>query len=62
MCRCIQSLCIERQSFSPLMLAETSDVMRIMESDDDDVNGKPDSADEETPPNFSVGRMKYKQM
>ena len=41
MCRCIQSPCIERQSFSQLMLAETWDgefhVLRIRELDDDDV-------------------------
>ena len=60
MCRCIQSLCIERQSFSQLMLAETWDgefhVLHIRKLDDDDVDGTPNHADEETPPNFSIGQ------
>ncbi len=42
------------------MLAETWDgefhVLRIRELDDDDVDGTPNHADEEKPPNFSVGQ------
>ena len=41
-----------------LMLGETSDsefnLMRIRELDNDDVDGKPDTTDEDTPPNFSM--------
>ena len=40
------------------MLGETLDsefkVLRIRELDNDDVDGKPDSTDEDTPPNFSM--------
>ena len=43
-----------------LMLGETSDgefkLLRIRELDSDDVDGKPDSTDEDTPPNFSIGQ------
>ena len=48
--------------YSPekLMLDKTSDgefkVLRIRELDNDDVDGKPDSTDEDTPPNFSIGQ------
>ena len=42
-----------------LMLGETLDsefkLLRIRELDNDDVDGKPDSTDEDTPPNFSIG-------
>ena len=42
------------------MLAKTSDgefkLLRIREFDNDDVDGKPDSTDEYTPPNFSIGQ------
>ena len=42
-----------------LMLCETSDgefkLLRFKELDNDDVDGKPDSTDEDTPPNFSIG-------
>ena len=41
------------------MLGETSDgelkLLRIRELDNYDVDGKPDSTDEDTPPNFSIG-------
>ena len=41
------------------MLGETSDgefkLLRIRELDNDDVDGKPDSKVEDTPPNFSIG-------
>ena len=40
------------------MLGETSagefKLLRIRELDNDDVDGKPDSTDEDTPPNFSI--------
>ena len=40
------------------MLGETPDgefkLLRIRELDYDDVDGKPDSTDEDTPPNFSI--------
>ena len=40
------------------MLGETSagefKLLRIRELDNDDVDGKPDSTDEDTPPNFSM--------
>ena len=43
-----------------LMLGETLDdefkLLRIRELDNDDVDGKPDSTDEDTPPNFSIGQ------
>ena len=42
------------------MLGETSDgefkLLRIRELDNDDVDGKPDSTDEDTPPNFSISQ------
>ena len=42
-----------------LMLGETLDgefkLLGFMELDNDDVDGKPDSTDEDTPPNFSIG-------
>ena len=42
-----------------LMLGVTSDgkckPLRIRELDNDDVDGKPGSTDEDTPPNFSIG-------
>ena len=44
------------------MLGKTSDgefkLVRIRELDNDDVDGKPDSTDEDrpTPPNFSIGQ------
>ena len=31
-------------------------LLRIRELDNDDVDGKPDSTDEDTPPNFSIGQ------
>ena len=41
------------------MLGETSDgefkLLRFKELDNDDVDGKPDSTVEDTPPNFSIG-------
>ena len=41
------------------MLGETSDgefkLLRISKLDNDDVDGKPDSTVEDTPPNFSIG-------
>ena len=42
------------------MLGETSatsefKLLRIRELDNDDVDGKPDSTDEDTHPNFSIG-------
>ena len=43
-----------------LMLGVTSDgkfkPLRIMELDNDDVDGKPDSTDEDTPASFSIGQ------
>ncbi len=42
------------------MLGETSDsewkLLRTRELDNDDVDGKPDSTDEDTPPNLSIGQ------
>ena len=41
------------------MLGKTLDgefkLLRIRELDNDDVDGKPDSTDEDTPPNLSIG-------
>ena len=41
------------------MLGDTSDgefkLLWIRELDNDDVDGNPDSTDEDTPPNFSIG-------
>ena len=43
------------------MPGETSDgefkLLRIRELDNDDVDGKPDSTDEGTPPNCSIGKL-----
>ena len=43
-----------------LMLGKTCDGefkhLRIRELDNDDVDGKPDSTDEDSPPNFSIGQ------
>ncbi len=42
------------------MLGKTSDgefkLLRIRELDNDDVDGKPDSTDEDSPPNLSIGQ------
>ena len=40
------------------MLGKTLDgeLLRIRELDNDDVDGKPDSTDEDTLPNFSIGQ------
>ena len=43
-----------------LMLGKTSDgefkLLRIRELDNDDVDDKPDSTDEDSPPNLSIGQ------
>ena len=43
-----------------LMLVKKLDgefkLLRIRELDTDDADGKPDSTDEDTPPNFSIGQ------
>ena len=40
------------------MLGKTSDgeLLRIRELDNDDVDGKPDSTDEDTPKNLNIGQ------
>ena len=39
------------------MLGETSDgEFNLLHMDNDDVDGKPDSTDEDTPPNLSIGQ------
>ena len=39
-----------------LMLGKTLELLRIRELDNDDVDVKPDSTDEDSPPNLSIGQ------